>query len=204
MKKMTLNNIYEWPLMTQVLLLGLIFAVVFYLGYRFDISRQMLNLSRAQSAETDLKQQIELVIHKNKSIELEVSHLKTLQTELEKWNKQLVPYSELPQVLNEILKIAGDNHLYISSFSPEQSMAVEKVSYLKVPIKTIVVGTFVQIADFISQIANLNRIVTINDFSISSKNEPMLLGEKLAKQAELQHLLSAEINLAIYHLPEER
>lgn len=202
MKKMTLNNIYEWPIMTQLLLLGLIFAVVFYLGYRFDLSTQMKNLSRAEQQEGDLKQQIELVIRKNKAMEVEVSHLKQLQTELDKWSKQLVPYKSLPEVLNQILKLGADNHLYISSFTPEKSVPIEKMNYNKVAIKTVVVGSYQQIADFISQIANMESIVVIGDFSISSENQAMVLGDKLAKQAELQHLLSAEINLSIYHLPE--
>lgn len=202
MKKMTLENIHEWPIMTRILVLGLIFALVFFMGYRFDLANQSKLLIRAAATETDLKQQLELVISRNKGIEAEVDKLPALQTELQKWNKEIIPYDQIPQLLNDILKVGGDNHLYFSSFVPTASVAVEKLPYARVPIKAVVVGNYHEIADFISQLANMNWVIVVGNFKISSSNEAVVLGDKLAEQAKLQHLLSAEINLEIYHMPE--
>lgn len=130
MKKMTLNNIYEWPLMTRLLLLGLIFLLAFYFGYRYDVSNQIATLSRVAQQELDLKQELELVIHKSKTTEQEILRLPTLKAELAKWNKQLITYDELPQLLNEILKIGADNHLFFSVFTPGEMVTVPLAPWL--------------------------------------------------------------------------
>lgn len=234
MNNMSLNNIHEWPLMTRLLLLLLVFLGVFYLGYRFNLSSQIQSLSRAQQQEVDLKQQIEFVVHKTQTIQSEVSQLPELQDELVKWKNQLVNYNDLPELLNQILKLGADNNLFFSSFTPGDTVKVEvpsklaanaeaatptqtgatesditdtaktKASFDKVSIKVVVVGKYHQLADFISQLANLPWIVAIGDFTISNENQSTLLGESLAKQAEAQHLLTAEMMLDVYNTPESK
>lgn len=238
MKKMTLNNIYEWPLMTRVLLLGLIFSAALYLGYRYDLTAQMKKLSQAEQQEADIKQQIELVFRKNEIIKNEVARLPELRTALLQMRKELVTYNELPSLLNNILKLGGDNNLFFSLFAPGASVKVampepvkiasadnpvsaattapaastdpatpeppKKYLFAKVPIKVVLVGTYHQIADFISQVANMPSIIVIGDFTISKESSNALLGEKLAKQAEAQHLLSAEMTLDVYHTLENK
>lgn len=240
MKKMTLNNIYEWPLMTRILLLGLVFSAALYLGYRYDLTAQMKKLSQAEQQEVDIKQQIELVFRKNEIIKSEVARLPELRTALVQMGKELVTYNELPELLNGILKLGGDNHLFFSLFAPGASVKVampepvkdastdnsapaanaaptpaatsepaapeppKRFLFAKVPIKVVLVGTYHQIADFISQVANMPSIIVIGDFTISNESSNALLGEKLAKQAEAQHLLSAEMTLDVYHTLENK
>jgi type IV pilus assembly protein PilO len=233
MKNMTLNNIHEWPLMTRMLLLLLVFFAVLYLGYRFNLSRQIKDLTRAAAQEADLKQQIELVVRKNQVIQSEVVHLPELQAELSKWKKQLVDYNDLPELLNQILKLGGDNHLFFSSFTPGEPVKVDVkvaaksedaaasasapvdpaapppepikvISFSKVPIKVVVVGNYHELADFISQVANLPWIVAVGNFTISNENTSTLLGDAMAKQATAQNLLSAELVLDVYNAPESK
>lgn len=237
MRNMSLSNIHEWPLMTKLLLCFLALFATLYLGYRFDLSSQIQKLSRDEQQEVDLKQQLELVIQKNKIIQSEVSHLPTLQAKLLKWKNQLVDYNDLPELLNQILKLGADNHLFFSAFTPGESVKVTvdtkpaapadaaaatatpaaastaapaptdanaednapPIQFNKVPIKVVVVGNYHQLADFISQLANMPWIVAIGNFTISNENQTALLGETLAKQAVTQHLLSAELALDVYH-----
>jgi len=230
--------------MTKLLVFFLVFCASLYLGYRYDLSSQIQKLSRAEQQEVDLKQQIDFVIQKNNLIKLEVGQLPEMQGELVKWKKQLVDYNDLPEVLNQILKLGGDNHLYFSLFSPGASMKVtvetkpeEKpadaaaatpaatpaapapapadaaaapapverlIQFDKVPIKVVVVGSYHQLADFISQVANMPYVVAIGNFTISNENQTGLLGETLAKQAQEQHLLTAELALDVYHTGESK
>lgn len=235
MTKLSLSNIHEWPLMTKLLLFFLVFCASLYLGYRYDLSSQIQKLSRAEQQEVDLKQQVELVITKSNIIKSEVAHLPEMQAQLGKWKKQLVDYNDLPEMLNQILKLGGDNHLYFSLFSPGESVKVtleqkseetpaaaaapapvpadasaapppqkEVIQFNKVPIKVVVVGSYHQLADFISQVANMPYIVAIGNFTLSNENQIGLLGETLAKQAQDQHLLTAELALDVYHTGESK
>lgn len=222
MNNMSLNNIHEWPLITRLLLLILVFLAVFYLGYRFHLAGQVQSLSRAHQQEVDLKQQIEFIVQKNQAIKSEVSRLPKLQAELVKWKRQLVNYNDLPDLLNQILKLGADNSLFFSSFTPGDSVKVAvaeagaasaqsdppastaNISFDKVPIKVVVVGTYHQLAAFISQLANLPLIVAIENFTVSNESQATLLGESLAKQAEARHLLTAELTLDVYNAPASK
>lgn len=237
MKSMTLKNIHEWPLMTRLLLLGLVFAASFYLGYRFVLSGQILSLSKAVQHEIELKRQMELVIRKNKMVVVEISQLPQMQKELALWKEQMVNFDSLPSLINSILKLGADNHLFFSLFSPGEVVKImlpsksdvvtpaeaapavpatppatpdpaasvddtKTVTYSKVPIKVVLIGNYHQISDFVSQIANMPVIIAVGNFTISNDGGVQLLGDKLAKQAETQHLLSAELILDVYLLPE--
>jgi type IV pilus assembly protein PilO len=235
MKSMTLKNIYEWPLMTRLLLLGLVFSASFYLGYRYDLAGQILTVSKAEQYEVELKRQMELVVRKNKMVVVEVSELPIMQQELALWKKQMVNFNDLPALINSLLKLGADNHLFFSLFSPGEVVKItlpsksdmvtssdgaattptptpnpaatvdttKSVTYSKVPIKVVMVGNYHQISDFVSQVANMPMIIAIGNFTITNEGGAQLLGEKLAKQAETQHLLSAELVLDVYLLPEQ-
>lgn len=201
MKNLSLNNIYDWPLTTRGLIIGLICAVVIYCGYLWDLSALKERLITVQQDEQNIKQNLELVIKKQVSLKEEISRLSQSQDMLNQWQKKLIHYSELPNVLNEILKVGASNHLHFSLFNPGAEILSD--DYFKVPIKVIAVGSYHQLADFISQVANMPWIIVISNFSITNEVKTDVLGAKLATQAEAENLLTAEINLDIYHLVEK-
>lgn len=204
MKNLNLNfkNIHEWPLITRILIIGLICAVVFYLGYWWDVSNLNERLVNTEHQEQDIKDQLKLVITKEEKTKSDLSQFAKLEKLLKQWQNTLINYSELPEILNQILKIGATNHLYFSQFNPAQEVKEEQ-HYLKVPIKVVVVGSYHQIADFISQVANLPWIVVVGDFTISKENKNDVLGSKLAERANAENLLTAELTLEVYHLADK-
>lgn len=186
-------------------------------------------MARAKQQEIDLKQQIQIIAMQISSLRNAISKLPSHKTDLTKWKKQLINYNDLPHILNAILKLAADNHLFFSVFTPGESVGVmiktqtvdnphagtisdtkagtsplpennKDLSYQKIPIKIIVVGSYHQIAGFISEIANMSWIVVIGDFTISSEWQNSLLSDKFVKQAAAQNLLTAEMVLDIYYI----
>jgi type IV pilus assembly protein PilO len=202
MPKYNLNNIYEWPMTTRYLVVGLICAIVFYLGYGWDISALKTQIANAQAKEDELKSQLTFVINKQIKIEREAAQLPKMQASLVEWQKKLINYADLPELLNQILKLGGNNQLHFSQFNPGAEKKVD--IYLKVPIKVIVVGGYHQLASFVSQVANMPWIVVVGDFTLSKENKNDVLGSKLAEQATAENLLTAEITLEVYHLIDAR
>lgn len=194
--KLNVKNIYDWPLTTRLLIALLVGALAFYMGYMWDLSSLKTELTVTQQQEQDLKQQIELLVHKEAGLKIEVSQFADLKALMAEWQTKLVQRTNLPELLNEILKIGGNNHLYFSSFDPQGE--VEDNGYTKVPIKMVAVGSYHQIASFISQVANMASIVVISDFIISNENKSEILGDKLAKEANAANLLTATILLEVY------
>jgi type IV pilus assembly protein PilO len=202
MKKISLNNFYDWPLTMRALILGLLFAVVFYFGYSWDISHMSSKLLSAQQKEKDMKEQLKSVIQKQYDLKYEISHSSQLNKTLIQWQNQLISYSELPKLLNTILKLGANNNLQFPLFQPQPD--VKENLYYKVPIKIIAVGKYHQLASFISDVANMPWIIAINDFTITNEIKNDLIGPKFAKQAAEENLLTASFNFEVYYIADAK
>lgn len=197
MKKLDLNNIHEWPLATRCIVIALLCVIVFYIGYKWDIAALQKKLQTSQADESNLKIQYQSIIKKQTETQIELIHFNEMRVLLTQWQQKLVQYNQIPDLLNQILKIGNNNSLYFSLFDPGDT--VEDNHYQKIPIKIVAVATYHQLADFISQIANLPWIVVIDDFGISSENKEDILGNKLAEAANNQGLLTLTLMLDIYY-----
>jgi len=186
--------------MIQAMIFGFIFMVIFYFGYLLDLSSLQSSLSSQQQQETNLKQQLKIAIDKEIQEENDLANLPLLQLQLTQWQKTIITHAKLPELLNEILKIGGNNYLYFSQFNPSSKQ--KNGHYFTIPIKIIVVGNYHQLARFASEIANMPWIVAINNFSISNENKTDLLGNKLAKKANAENLLTAEFNFVVFYQAE--
>lgn len=202
MNKLDLNNIHEWPIATRCVVIALICVIVFYIGYKWDIAALQKKLQTSQAEENDLKLQYQAVIKKQMAARLELIHFNDMRVLLTQWQQKLVRYDELPELLNQILKIGNNNSLYFSLFDPGDG--VEDNHYQKIPIKIIAAATYHQLADFISQIANLPWIIVIDNFGITTENKNDVLGTKLAETANSQNLLTLSLMLNIYYKPESK
>ena len=191
-----LKNIHKWPISLRALVIGFACAIAFYFGYSRYLSTLNLNLSKAKQHETELKGQLQLSISQKNSLQSELQQFPKYVSLLNVWNNQLIRYVNLPQLLNDILKIGAQNNVYFSLLNPGKEM--KENFYMKTPIKLIAVGSYHQIASFASQLANLNWIIVIGDFSISNENKNDVLGTKLAAQANAENLLTVEMNLEVY------
>lgn len=196
MANYNLKNFYEWPLITRSLIIGLFCVVIFYLFYLWDISSLRNQLTTAEQQENDLKNQFQLLIKKEIAIKNEVANLPNLQTSLHDWQKKLTSFSELHEILSEILKIGAGNHLQFNLFHPEPKIKVGY--YFKTRIKVNATGNYDEIANFISQIANLQKIVVVSNFII----EKSTLKKSVENESDDRNALTAEIILEIYQLPE--
>ena len=195
--KVNFNNIHEWPIMTRVVMIALICLIVFFIGYKWDIAALQKKLSLAETQEKDLKLQYENVIKKQLEANAQVIHFNEMRIVLTEWQKKLISYNDLPELLNQVLKIGNNNALYFSLFDP--APAVEANNYEKLPINIIAAANYHQFADFLSQIANLPWIVVIDNFTITNDNKDDVLGAKLAEIANAENLQTLNLTLNIYY-----
>lgn len=196
-----IKNIHLWPLKKQAAIFALIFILVFYIGYWLDISSLVSEQTKDKAQEEDLKQQISMVISKEAALKAEISNYPMLLDILGQWKQKIIKQTELPSLLNEILKVGAANRIIFTFFNPED--AVKDGAYLKVSIQTIIVGGYHDIANFVSQIANMPKMVVIGDFTLSNEIKADVVGAKLADQANAENLLVAEMMLELYIMPVE-
>lgn len=202
MKTLNFNNIYDWPLSARRIVMGILFLLVFLFGYWWSISPLTRSYQDLVLGEDDLKQQFEMIVVKKEVLQAQVVQFPVFQHLLESWKRQLPKELDLPEELNEILKVGASHHIFFSLFDPGDQM--KDVPYWHVPIKMIIVGDYDQLSAFISQLANMPWILEVGNITISDENRNDVLGAKLASIANQQNLLTAEINLGIYYQPSQQ
>ena len=196
-----LNLYYKLSLKKQLILYALMAFILVVINYWLFITPIIATIDREKSRELELKQQYELIVKKRLQLNHIIKHSEQLQQQLRSWKNRVADYKDLPDLLDTILKTSATNNLKISLFNPEEEQ--KDGDYKKIPINMIAIGSFHEIARFISDIANMQKIVSIQDLTITNENRPDTLGAGLASLANAQNLLTTEINLDIYYNTEQ-
>lgn len=204
MMKFDLSSIFELPILTRILLALLVCSGFFYFGNKMDTKYLRSKLINAKQTEAELKNEISVVINKQYQINAEISNFPLYHAELNKWKHKLINYSNLPELLNQILKAASENGLRVVFFNPETAKTDN--TYFKIPIKIVAEGGYHQISGFISQVANMSSIVVVKDFIITSKkkNELITSTKKPVEQMNTANLLQLQIYVDVYYLKESQ
>jgi type IV pilus assembly protein PilO len=194
MKHYDLKRIYEWPFAVQAVMLGVCAFLVLYLAYLIDLSSLQSDIIINEQQVEDSKQQLQIMLNKEVDIKNEISQLPELKALLKQWQQQkFVDQPMLPNLLDTILKEGESNQLKFSAFNPMRE--VKEGDYTKVPVKIQMTGTFNAIATFISQVANMQKIILIEYFSI--KNDGASAAATMSSLTS-DDMLTADLTLEIY------
>lgn len=162
--ELTLDNVGLWPLYVKIICVTLLFFCIVFFGYWFDNKAQLEQLSVIRAQQTTLlttinnkqQQAANLIAYRNQLKEIDAAFKKELQ--------HLPKRSEEPSLLEDISKAGLANGLSFKLFKPEKE--VKTSFYSELPIRIAVVGSYHQLAQFISDVVGLDRIVTLHDFTI--------------------------------------
>jgi type IV pilus assembly protein PilO len=167
-------------------------GLIFYLGYLFDISDLNLKLKTSVQQESDLKDQIRSLANRQAQLNKQLTKFPVLQAMILKQQKQLTTPADLPELLNEMIALGKQNSVDILNFSP--GLVDNKGVYAKVEIKVTVAGTYEQLAKFISQVANMQRVVEVNDMTLTK----IVDEKKIAMTTVSDNQLTADLTLIVY------
>ena len=117
MLKINYSSIYQWPLKRQIPIFAIIFIAVFFVCYKWSISDLKIQILAAQDQESDLKQQISMVISSETNQRSELTEYPVARDLLTTWQAKLITHSRLPDLLKQILKIGEANNIYFSLFN---------------------------------------------------------------------------------------
>lgn len=162
-----IKDIYAWPLKAQVLLLLLSSIVLFYFGYLLDVSLLKREIQSGNAMEENLKLKYQQLIHQQIMEKNELKEIPQLIQKLNEWNSSMISEIELTKFLDQILKIGSNDHLRFNVFQLGSKSKTD--AYQVTPVKINVAGNYDQIASFISQIANIQKVVQIDDFTLSKE-----------------------------------
>lgn len=170
-----------WPAAPRWMLLIVIAALVVGLGWYLYLSSFDEELTTSQGKELQLKDDYKSRLRKAVNLEaLRKQREQVLQyvTQLE---KQLPSKAEMAALLSDINQAGIGRSLQFDLFKPGQTAV--KDYYAELPISIKVNGRYHDIGFFAADIANLSRIVTLNNIGLApvNKDSDMLVLDATAR-----------------------
>ena len=174
LRSLNFRDIGSWPLLPKIAALGFIVIAIVALGYFLDWRDQWEALEAAQTEEGKLKDQYTQKKAKAINFELYVQQLNEVEQSFGALVKQLPNRSEIDALLTDINQAGLGRGLQFELFKPA---AQEKMAdfYAELPIKIKITGTYHDMGAFASDVAQLPRIVTLNDIVIANDKGTLVM-----------------------------
>ncbi|MFO1433748.1 MAG: type 4a pilus biogenesis protein PilO [Candidatus Competibacteraceae bacterium] len=195
------NNAASWPPLAKAIAIILIMVAVAGLGYWHSLSPSLDTLQSVRAKERPLRQEF---IDKQRvmaNLEAYRAQLNIMQETFTTMLRQLPTRTEMPDLLEDISNTGKKNGLTFELFKPETEQLRE--FYAAKPISIKARANYHQLGEFISNIALLPRIVTLQSVALSEPPEPAGHKPQADKAAEKNKALLIEATLQTYRYLEE-
>lgn len=158
-----------WPALPRMLLLSGITAVLVLVGWYAYWSTLNEELESARLQEQNLRQQYTQKVAKAVNLD-DLRRQKVLAEQyVGVLEKQLPSRAEMDALLSDINQAGVGRGAQLELFRPGVVQA--KQHYAELPIEVMVSGGFHDLASFSSDLANLPRIVTLNNIKINHRGD---------------------------------
>lgn len=159
-----LNNIGSWPAVVKIIAGFILFSVVLALGYNFHLKDLQSQLETQQAQEVTLKEQFASKAYQAANLDVYKEQMQEMEISFGALLKQLPSDTEVPGLLEDITRTGLGSGLEFEEIKllPEAAQQF----YIELPIQLKVVGTYHDLATFVSGVSSLPRIVTLHDFDL--------------------------------------
>lgn len=169
LKSLDVNDVGRWPLSIRAAVIAIVFVVVVGLGiYWFIIEDKAPKLTRAQADEQTLHITFENKQRKAANYDAYKAQLIQMEQSFGTMLRQLPGKTEIPSLIVDISQTGLAAGLQEKLFQPQSE--IPKDFYAEKPIRIRLSGGYHEIANFVSGIAALPRIVTLHDIVITPEN----------------------------------
>ena len=176
---LTLDNVGTWPAAPRIVL-WLVVIAAFGVGGWFGVwSGQEEQLTQLQADEEKLKSDYKSKLQQA----INLDELRKQREQVSQYvltlEKQLPSKSEMDALLSDINQAGVGRGLDFELFKPAQTNVKEY--YAELPIAIKLVGKYHDLGSFASDIANLPRIVTLNNLNVTVGKGSALTMDATAK-----------------------
>ena len=150
--------------------LVLITVLNYFLLISPELTKIEQQVSRQRALDTQLQEKSEIAQNLNeRRREMDV-----LQQKLDEALSELPESADLDELLAQLNEIGRKSGLEISTVKPTPEEAAQ--IYVRIPIKMVLTGNYHEVAMFLQSLANLRRIVNVNNIQLGS---PTVKAEKV-------------------------
>jgi type IV pilus assembly protein PilO len=170
LKSLDVNDVGRWPFVFRAGVIGIVFLLVVLVGVWFTIVKDKHpQLVRAQQDEENLKVTFENKQRKAANYDAYKAQLSQIEQSFGTMLRQLPGETEIPSLIVDISQTGLASGLQEKLFQPQPE--IPKEFYAEKPIKIRLSGGYHEIANFVSGVAALPRIVTLHNINITSDDQ---------------------------------
>ncbi len=192
-QEIEIGDIHSWPIWFRWCAIVVGAIVLLFVGYKYVINPEQKILVTLEKQERELRD----AFLKKKELALDLPAYEAQIIEIrDRFGvvlEQLPKQTEVPALLIDVSQAGLSRGLKFDQFRPDEEQYHD--FYKTLPISITVTGKFHQLAEFISDLGSLPRIVTVENMNISRKAE-----QELVMKAELntyQYLDDAEQKVGV-------
>jgi len=174
-----LENIGDWPVAVKVICGAFVAALVLFFSYSLLVSAEIDSYHNAVAKEVELRNTYRTKYAIASNLDIYRSQMTDMEDKFSQLLRRLPTSNETPGLLDDLTYVGTTSGLTFLKIGwlPE----IEKEFYTELPIKIEVVGSYHEFGDFVGKVAQLPRIVSLHDFSITSTNTGKLTFSVVAK-----------------------
>ena len=166
LKSLDVNDIGRWPFAFRAGVIAIVFVAVLGLGiYWTIIEDKAPQLKRAQDEEQTLRVSFENKQRKAANYDAYKAQLAQMEQSFGTMLRQLPGETEIPSLIVDISQTGLAAGLQEKLFQPQAE--IPRDFYAEKPITISLSGGYHEIANFVSGVAALPRIVTLHDINIT-------------------------------------
>ena len=166
LKTLDANDIGRWPFAFRAGVIAIVFVLVLGLGvYWTIIEDKAPQLTRAQAEEKTLRITFENKQRKAANYDAYKAQLAQMEQSFGTMLRQLPGKTEIPSLIVDISQTGLAAGLKEKLFQPQGE--ITRDFYAEKPITISLSGGYHEIANFVSGVASLPRIVTLHDINIT-------------------------------------
>jgi type IV pilus assembly protein PilO len=158
------NNIGSWPTWAYTLAISVVAALIAVIASWYFVWPRQSMLAHTRAQESQLKARFKEKQQLVANLDAYRDQLAAMKKQFGALLKQLPSQAEVPSLLRDISQTRAANGLDEELFKPEPEQS--KDFYAVLPNDLIVTGDFHQLGQFVSGVAALPRIVTLDNVHI--------------------------------------
>jgi type IV pilus assembly protein PilO len=164
LQTLDMQNPVSWPTWVRIAATILTAAILIAAGIYFLVEPVYEQLGGEQNTEVSLRSEFETKQKKVASLDAFREQLKEMEKSFGAMLKQLPSKAEVANLLNDISQTRVASSLEEELFEPQPDIVKE--FYAEIPNKIVVLGTYHEVGTFVSGVAALPRIVTVEQVDL--------------------------------------
>jgi len=194
LKVLDVNDVGRWPFVFRAGVIAIAFVVVIGLGYYWTIYKdKMPQLERAEAEQKALEITFENKQRKAANYDAYKAQLSQIEQSFGTMLRQLPGETEIPSLIVDISQAGLASGLQEKLFQPQSE--IPRDFYAEKPIKIRLAGGYHEIANFVSGVASLPRIVTLHDINITPDDKDSFDRLSIEVTAKTYRYLDEEADL---------